>query len=252
MRNIAPGYLVARNAAYIFYHELDSLIRLNNRLSAESLCSMVCRYLSQLICAMKQNEEIIPEHYTGRTIDTDRSLELTSTEEAKIFFDVVKARLLDVNSWGKMAGIATADFQVVDRDGREVNRPVREGDYFKIDVPGPGSLDGEGYDWVRVEEIKSVSDVTMESLGVRVRPSKNPQNTDEHISHFYSKESTSNFIVTREGKTITAGVYDRNTKPNTEVDDPVDKARHWVVGLSALVWFSRFQWHQLVKGLLDR
>jgi hypothetical protein len=201
---------------------------------------------------MKENEEIIPEHYTGRVIDTDRSLVLDSTAEAKIFFEVVKNRLLNVNSWGTIAGAATADFQVVDKDGNEVNRPVREGDYFKIDVPGPGSLDGEGHDWVRVEELRTVSDVDMESLGIRVRPSTNPQNRDEHIAHFYSEESTSNFIVIREGKKITAGVYDRNTKPNTAVDHPVDKARHWIVGLSAVVWFSKFQWHQLVKGLLNQ
>jgi len=201
---------------------------------------------------MKENEEIIPEHHTGRTIDTDRCIELDSTEEAKAFFETVKARLLNVNAWGKIAGLASADFQVVDKDGKEVSRPVREGDYFKIDVPGPGSLDGEGHDWVRVEEIKSVSTEQMESLGIRVRPSANPQNTSEHVSHFYSEESTSNFIVTREGKSITAGVYDRNTKPNVEAEHPVDKARHWVVGLSAVVWFSKVQWHQLVKGLLSR
>lgn len=201
---------------------------------------------------MKEKEEIIPEHYTGRMIDTTRSLELDSIEEAEAFFEEVKARLLDVNAWGKIAGLATADFQVVDQDGREANRPVREGDYFKIDVPGPGSLDGEGYDWVRVEELKYFSDEHEESLGIRVRPSQNPQRANEHISHFYSQESTSNFIVTRQGKKITAGVYDRNTKPNTEGEHPLDKARHWVVGLSAVVWFSKFQWHQLVKGLLDR
>lgn len=154
---------------------------------------------------MKENEEIILEHYMGRTIDRDRSLVLDSTEEAKVFFEVVKARLLDVNSWGKLAGVATADFQVVDKDGKEVNRPVKQGDYFKIDVPGPGLLDGEGHDWVQVEELKYISDVGMESLGIRVRPSRNPQNTDEHISHFYFQESTSNFIVTREGEKNTQG-----------------------------------------------
>ena len=201
---------------------------------------------------MKKNEEIIPEQHTGKVIDTTDSIELDSAEQAEIFFREVKGRLLNVNSWGNIAGVVSADFQVVDKDGREVNRPVREGDYFKIDIPGPGSPDGEGRDWVRVEEIKSVSDIGMESLGIRVRPSPNPHTSDEHIAHFYSEESTSNFIVTREGKKITAGVYDRNTKPNMEVERPVEKARHWVVGLSALVWFSKFQWHQLVKGLLNR
>ena len=203
---------------------------------------------------MAENNQtgIIPEQYTGKVIDTTDSTDFDSTEEAKAFFEVVKARLLDVNAWGELSGLVSADFQVVDSDGREVNRPVREGDYFKIDIPGPGSLDGEGYDWVRVEEVKSVAEAEMESLGIRVRPCADPRDADEHVSHFYSEESTSNFIVTREGASITAGVYDRNTKPNTEVEPLLNKARHWVVGLTAVVWFSRFQWHQLVEGLLHR
>ncbi|MFB9293207.1 hypothetical protein ACFFSP_06990 [Persicitalea jodogahamensis] len=195
---------------------------------------------------------IIPENYTGRIIDTDHTIEFETIEEATSFFEVVKTRLLNVNSWSKIAGVLTAEFQVVDNAGNEVNRSVRKGDFFKIDVPGPGSIDGEGYDWVRVEEIKSVSEAGMESLGIRVRPSTNPLNNDEHISHFYSEQSTSNFVVTRDKRKITAGVYDRNTKPNLDADTPLNKARHWIVGLSAVVWFSKYQWHRLVEGLLSR
>ncbi len=195
---------------------------------------------------------IIPENYTGRIIDTDDTIEFDTIEEAESFFEEVKLRLLNVNSWSKIAGILTADFQVVDAEGKEVNRPVRKGDYFKIDVPGPGSLDGEGYDWVRVEAVNSTSEADVESLGIRVRPCANPQDADDHISHFYSEQSTSNFVVTREGKKITAGVYDRNTKPNVDAEKPFSKIRHYLVGLSAVVWFSKYQWFKLVEGLLNR
>jgi hypothetical protein len=199
----------------------------------------------------KNQSGIVPDQHTGKIIDTESFVDCDSTEEARAFFEVVKERLLNVNSWSKLAGAATADFQVVDQEGREVNRPVRKGDYFKIDIPGPGSESGEGYDWVRVEEIKTVSEGDMDSVGIRVRPTANPQDTGEDVAHFYSEESTSNFTVTREGKRITAGIYDRNTKPNKE-GDWVDKVRHWLVGLSAVVGFSKFQWHQLTEGLVSR
>lgn len=39
------------------------------------------------MCTMKENEEIIPENYTGRTINTDRVMEFDSMEEASVFFE---------------------------------------------------------------------------------------------------------------------------------------------------------------------
>lgn len=204
----------------------------------------------------EQNQTgIIPENYTGTIIDTESSIEFETPEEAKAFFRIVRRRLLNVNMWHDLTGRATAEFQVVDKDGREVGRGVQQGDYFKIDVPGPGPFAGEGYDWVRVEAIREVSEAGMESVGIRVRPSTNPQepDTDAHpdVVHFYSEESTSNFIVTREGSRITAGIYDRNTKSNKE-GDLIDKARHWLMGLGAVKGFSRFQWQRLADGLLGK
>lgn len=197
----------------------------------------------------KNHSGIVPEHYTGKIIDTESFIEFESPEEAKTFFKVVRERLLNVNSWHELAGAGTADFQVVDESGMEVDRLVQKGDYFKINVPGPGPASGEGYDWVRVEEIKEVSDPEVESVGIRVRPCSSPQNTDDEIAHFYSEESTSNFTVAREGHKITAGIYDRNTKPNKDAE-ALDKARDLVVGLVAVTGFSKFQWHQLAEGLL--
>jgi hypothetical protein len=198
----------------------------------------------------KKTMEFVPEHYTGKIIDTESFVEFNSAAEARSLFEVAKNRLLNVNSWNELTGTATAEFQVVDKDGMEVDRPVQEGDYFKIDVPGPGPVAGDGYDWVRVEEISVVAEPETESVGVRVRPCPNPQTREDDAAvHFYSEESTSNFLVAREGNIVKAGVYDRNTKPNDE-GDLVDKARNLLMGLGAVEGFSRFQWKQLTDGLL--
>ncbi len=199
----------------------------------------------------KNHSEIVPEQRTGKVIDTASSIEFENGEETKKFFEIVKERLLNVNSWHELTGAATAEFQLVDQDGKEVNRQVKKGDYFKIDVPGPGSASGEGYDWVKVEDVKTALEADTESVGIRVRPCPNPQNTDHDVAHFYSEESTSNFVVAREGNRITAGIYDRNTKYNHE-GDGLDKLRHWVVGQSAVKAFSKFQWKRLADGLLER
>jgi len=41
---------------------------------------------------------------------------------------------------------------------KEITKLVKQYDYFKIDIPGPGLVAGEGYDWVKNEHISRFSD----------------------------------------------------------------------------------------------
>jgi hypothetical protein len=196
---------------------------------------------------------IVPDQHTGKQIDTESSIQFDTTDEAQAFFKVAKSRLLNVNQWHELAGKALAVFHLTDENGVEINRTVKQGDHFKIDIPGPGSKSGEGYDWVHVESVvEETSQPTIESVGIRVRPAPNPQTNKEETAHFYSDQSTSNFIVTREGNTITASVYDRNTSTNPEAENITDRLRHSTVGAGAISIFSKIQWKSLVEGLLKR
>lgn len=195
---------------------------------------------------------IIPDQQTGKAIDAENSVELNNVQEAKTFFNVVKRRLQDINNWHELAGNLSADFQLVDRNGVEVQRSAQKGDYFKIDIPGPGSVSGNGYDWVQIEEVESTSTPDVESFGFRVRPTQNPQKNNGDIAHFYSSESTSSFTVTREKNKVTAAIYDRNAKPNKEADSITDKVRDAVVGTAGTIAFSKIQWKSLTDGLLSR
>lgn len=218
-------------------------------------CRAYCVFIINSFFMGEKKEEknhtgIIPEHEEGAVIDTVSSIELGSNEEAKAFFPTVKDRLLDVNRWHEIAGGLSATFQLVDGKGNEVARPVEKGDYFKIDIPGPGSSTGHGYDWVQVEDVRVVSGEDVESVGIRVRPASNPQGGKGDIAHFYSEQSTSSFTVTREHNKIIAGIYDRNTKPNTNAASLGDKVRDAVTGAGAVAVFSRLQWKSLAEGLL--
>ncbi|HUS02227.1 MAG TPA: hypothetical protein VMY77_10895, partial [Chitinophagaceae bacterium] len=71
-----------------------------------------------------------------------------------------------------------------------------------------------------------------------------------NIAHFYDDSSTSNFIVTREGKKITASIIDRNIKPNDDTSSVTDKIRGTAIGLSAIAFFSRLQWQGLADGIV--
>lgn len=198
----------------------------------------------------KKTPDIIPTQQTGKAIDAESSIELTGEMEARSFFAEVKNRLQNVNQWKDYAGNLSATFQLVNADGTEIDRPAQKGDYFKIDIPGPGSTSGEGYDWVQIEEVESKSAPDGESFGFRVRPTDNPQSNKQDVAHFYSEESTSSFIVKRYGNRITVSIHDRNTKPNTDADSTVDKIRDAVVGAAGALSFSKIQWQNLTDGLL--
>jgi hypothetical protein len=207
-------------------------------------------FLHQKFMGQKHAKEIIPEQQTGQAIYAESSVEMNDEMSAMIFFEEVKKRLANVNNWHNVAGGLSARFQLVNTKGQTVERAVRKGDYFKIDIPGPGTHTGEGFDWVIVEEMESMSSQDEEFFAFRVRPTENPLNDNPDIAHFYSPESTSTFTVSRKSNKITAGIYDRNTKPNENADFTVDKIRDTVVAAAGLVTFSKIQWQRLTDGLL--
>ena len=197
-------------------------------------------------------KEIVPEQNTGTPIDTVSSVELSTPEEAKKVFEVVKEKLQNVNEWHTVAGALSANFQLVAQTGEEVNRPAEKGDYFKISIPGPGHPTDENYDWVQIEEVEDISEENIRSFGFRVRPAQDPLTNSDETAHFYSAESTSSFTVTCENNKVTVGVYDRNTKANKEGQNLPDKIRNAIVGTTGILVFSKIQWKSLTDGLLKQ
>ena len=193
---------------------------------------------------------IIPAQYTGRQIEATASVELKNENEATAFYEIVKARLLNVNNWHRVAGIISAKFQLVGVSGEELDRNIQTGDYLKINIPGPGSPAGDGYDWVCVEEIKEVAETNIQSIGIRVKPAPNPLGNKKVTAHFYSDEATSNFIITRENSNISAWIIDRNIKPNDQAESVIDKIRNSAAGIGAIGIFSKLQWQGLAEGLI--
>jgi hypothetical protein len=197
---------------------------------------------------MDPAEELIPENKAGSQTNTESTAEFANEQEARKFFEVAKRRLLAVNHWQELAGAATAAFQLTDEYGNDVDRSPEKNDHFKIDVPGPGSVSGEGHDWVKVEDVVQTED----TVAIMVRPATNPRKDRESIAHFFKAEATSSFMVKKKGSTVIAGVYGRNEQPNTEVDNLVDKIRNTAMAAGAISGFSKLQWKQLVEGMVRR
>lgn len=203
-----------------------------------------------------ENQQIpLPEKEEGAQKDIEAKEETSTLEEAKQLFADAKNRLLQVNNWAAICGKGSAEFAVTGENGKEVEGVPKVGYHFKIDIPAPGNKTGEGFDWVKVEAIEEHKDADKDSefIVMRVRPSRNPLTPDDKVAHFFSDKSTSNFVVMREKKVVTAVVIGRNEVANT--DNKIsffDKIRNAVVGTGSAGGLSHPQWKSLVNGLLNK
>lgn len=197
-------------------------------------------------------KKAVPENVQGVQTNTEEKINFDNISEAESFFAVVRQRLFSVKEWHSYAGSLSAFFTLTDEDGNEVNKHLEKGDLIKIKIAAPASESGEGYDWVRIEEILDEKSHEMQLAGFRVRPSPSPVNEMKDVAHFFSDEATSSFIIKREHNMITAGVYGRNEKPNTNTETLIDKIRNAAVAVGAITGFSKLQWKSLVSGFLKK
>lgn len=198
-----------------------------------------------------KNYSSVPPQRSGASSDTSATYKASSSEEAKKYFKAVRERLLNVNDWKIMAVLPSADFTLCDESGRKVDRLAKQGDYLRINIPGPDNQSGDRDDWVKVEHVEEKYSVNVESIVVTVRPSANPKHPAE-TAHFFSDEATSSFVVERRAEELIAAVYGRNEKPNTDAGSLKENIRNSVVATVAMGLFSKIQWKSLVNGLIKR
>ena len=197
----------------------------------------------------KNNLETVPAQYTGSEMDVIERRNCSTVEEAVTVFERACTRLLSVNEWGRYAGISA--FQLIDPQGIRAERQAQLNDYIRIDIPGPGTQAGMGYDWVQIEEITTESDDKKQTLSMRVRPCAHPLSRKKETAHFLKSEATSSFIVTQTEQCVSAEEHARNEVPNTDNGSFYDKGRNFMVGMAAKLGFSYPQWKGLVKALLQ-
>ncbi|MBO9563848.1 MAG: hypothetical protein J7621_13785 [Niastella sp.] len=194
--------------------------------------------------------EIIPAQHTGAAASSKSHIKCRSGHEAREKYKAAAARLLNINRWHDIAGAATATFRLIDQQGEILNREAREGDYIRIDIPGPGNPDGSGDDWVQVLKMGSKEQNELQLTYLTVKVTSDPTNTKAATAHFFNKPATSTFVVYRDNLTVKAEVYGRNEKPNRKTGNWFTRFRNWIIYIGARLIFSDVQWKSLTRGLL--
>lgn len=203
---------------------------------------------------MKQENRNIPPQREGIKTDTVSSVKHRSEHDAIEHFLVVKARLFNISEWDKIAGKASAGFKLTDASGTPVNRKPIQGDHIRIDLPAPKTDDGEGYEWVVIEQVDDQSNPSSdeEYLAIKVHPADSPLNNKKAVAHFFEPETSSTFIVRRNKSSIQAEVHGRNEVPNTHAENLWGKIRNLFIAIGAMLGVSKLQWKSLVNGLIKK
>ena len=182
-------------------------------------------------------------------MDIIESRSFSTDEQAIKHFELVRSRLLDINNWHRVCK-SSCKFYLVDEQDLTIKSVPVVGDFIKIDIPGPATKSGRGFDWVRVEAITDGSNSAGEIIAITVRPHQNPEEEQKNIAHFFTEDSTSTFIITRLNNYITTEMHGRNETQNVHTSVFKDNMRNRMVALSALLGLSYPQWKCLVKGLI--
>lgn len=191
----------------------------------------------------------VPRQKSGGFHDTE-SIKQFKTIEVHAKFEILKKRFFSINEWKNYCGKGSSEFKHFSESGQPVDRIPEKGDFVRIGIPGPGTKEADGYDWVEIINIAHRDTGNHESYLVSCRPSKAPNKSMRHIAHFYSDSSTSNFMIIKEGNVLKAGIYGRNEKPNFNAAF-IDKIRNCMIALGGIFGISKIQWKVLAEGLLD-
>ena len=197
-------------------------------------------------------ENKIPAQKEGGFSDAISEIVLETVAEAAFHFQTVKKRFIDINSWEIFAGKEKASFTLCDEEGNSALNPPKIKYYIGIKLPALPNSAGDSFDWVLIECFENEEKSNFEQWYLRVRPSENPKNRNGKIAHFFTDVSTSNFIITRNGKTITAGVHGRNEIPNTDNFKLLEELRNTIVAKGASLLGSNIQWKAFTDGIIKK
>ncbi len=183
-------------------------------------------------------------------MDITESRNFSTEEEVVKAFHNARNRLGSINQWQQFAGTTSASFELFDSLGHQVTRFPKVNDHVRIDIPGPGSVVGSGYDWVKITQFEDRPEdyYTL----ITLQPSVPPANlgTRDEVAHFFKPTASTNIEIKVENLALHVNYFGRNEETNNTSELFVENLRNSIIGFGAKLGLSYPQWKKLVEGLL--
>lgn len=191
----------------------------------------------------------VPTQKKGAYHDTESIKCFDTVDKALKAYELVCNKFLSINKWKVYCGSVLADFKLYNSKGYEIDSIPEKGDFVRISIaacPNPGNP----YFWVRIQDISIESSTDIQKILIVFEPSYKPTGNRFYIEHFYSRFSTSTFMICREHYQIKAAVYGRNEIPNLNAP-PINIIRNIFTALLAIAGLSKLHWKKFTDGLID-
>lgn len=192
----------------------------------------------------------IPPAQSGKQEDLAEVLNLSTENQAEQHYVASRQRLLSINGWHNVAPKARVEFKLINQQGEALEVPA-VGAYIRIDIPGPGSLRGQGYDWVQIIALEEEKQ-PLPWVSLTIKPCAKPEEAPTQAAHFYQAGGSNTFVVRRLGKSVFAEVYSRNLEVNNQQGPLADKLRNTAVALGGKLGLSGINWQYFLKAFLAK
>ncbi len=197
-------------------------------------------------------EKLIPKHVEGKKLDLVKKIQYKSTEESEKRFIEFKNKLRNVNNWYLICKKNGAEFLLHSNTCETKDVQFIENSYLRINIPGPGSNVGDGYDWVIIDSIIEYESEGLQFFGFMVRASENPCKSNTDVAHFFNSNATSSFILYRNNLEIILSYHGRNELPNINSNNNfLDKIRNSMISIGSMLGLSKNQWKLLLNGIAN-
>ena len=167
-------------------------------------------------------------------------------EDSALFeFSRCRDRLLNVNGWSRIPGIANSTFELFNKEGERLSRDyVQKDDFIRIDLPGPLP-----FYWVKVAALSQEPDLAE----FTVQPTYDPTEKDDKSAtdHFFQSKARSIFRVERKGREITAMEIGIDEAINNNEDEAGGKGlTNTLVAEGGWAALQQYQWKNLTDYIV--
>lgn len=196
--------------------------------------------------------KLIPIQSKGKENNLQSVKTLTSLDEANALFQLAYQRINNPLRWHHLTGIVVTRFLLPEDTSLNHEPLISEGNYLRIEIPGPGTATGNGFDWIKIDTVVHDIDIERqkELFGMTFRACSNPEKNTDTTAHFFQSSSTSTFIIQRQQLTVTASYHGRNEIPNVHTESLLGNIRNAFVAVGAAAGLSETMWGILVKSFL--
>lgn len=194
----------------------------------------------------------IPNQTKGGHHDVVNMHCANTLEQAMTDYAELHRRLMAVNHWHEFSDKIKAEFSLIDATTLETTEEFTLGNYIKIDIPGPGSPSGHGFDWTKIIAIeKHQENDEQPFMAFTIQPCPAPDSDTDTIAHFYNDATTNTFIIRRIGNCLFAEVHGRNETDNVENLPFLDLVRNKAVAIGGKFGLGNLNWFGFTLALLE-